>query len=586
MTNRLGGTQRAKPIRFRSLLERMGRWAAGLFMCFSCSWAEGQTSSLPTRYMVATVNPIATAAGLSVFREGGNAVDAAITAALTLGVVDGFNSGIGGGCFILIRTSRGELIAIDARETAPQAAWREMYLQAGRLQPDWAQSGPLAVATPGALAGYAEAIRRFGKLGLARALQPGIELAANGFDIDAAFAARIREDEKDLRKFSGPMSPFFDAEQRPLPAGALLKQVDLARTYQQIAQHGTPWFYHGEFAEKVDLWMRSEGGILRRSDFRDYQIVDREPLITQFRDWQIVGFPPPSSGGVHVAQILNILESFDFRKMYERDPAEATHILAEAMKMAFADRAHWLGDPDFVPVPKGIIDKEYARNLAARIDLQTAAVQVAPGQPPRAELDSFQRPKHTTHIAAADSEGNWVALTTTVNTSFGSKVIVPGTGVLLNNQMDDFAIAPGQPNSFGLVGGDANAVAPGKRPLSSMSPTLVLRDGQPILTVGAAGGPRIISATLQTIVRHLELGWPMDRALASPRVHHQWMPPELLLEEGFDPQWAEALAERGHSLRTASRGSMAVAQAISFDPQTGTFRGAADPRVNGAAAGD
>jgi gamma-glutamyltranspeptidase/glutathione hydrolase len=258
---------------------------------------------------------------------------------------------------------------------------------------------------------------------------------------------------------------------------------------------------------------------LTAADFAAYQPVERAPLETTFREWTIVGFPPPSSGGVHVAQMLNILEHFDLGREYKRDPARALHVVTEAMKLAFADRAHWLGDADFVDVPRGLVDDEYAAELAARINPEHATPVDGYSVPPRAAEDLFAK-KHTTHIAAADSAGNWVAITASINTSFGSKVIVPGTGVVLNNEMDDFAAQPGKPNAFGLVGAENNAIAPGKRPLSSMSPTIVLRDGQPVMTVGAAGGPKIITQALLAIVRRLEFGESLADAVAAPRIHH------------------------------------------------------------------
>jgi gamma-glutamyltranspeptidase/glutathione hydrolase len=304
--------------------------------------------------------------------------------------------------------------------------------------------------------------------------------------------------------------------------------------------------------------------------------------VTTYRGRTIVGFPPPSSGGVHVAQILNILEQFDLADLHARDPGEAEHVLAEAMKLAFADRAFWLGDPAFARVPQGLADKDYARQLAAKIQLDRATPVATHGTPPEADERVFE--KHTTHIAAADAAGNWVALTQTINTSYGSKVIVPGTGVVLNNEMDDFAIAPGQPNAFGLVGAEANAVAPLKRPLSSMSPTIVLEDGQPVLTIGAAGGPTIITQVVQGLVRHFDFGWPLEKALAEPRIHHQWSPDEIRAESALDKATRDALTSRGHELRAVK--SMGVTQAIRYDRPSQQFLGVYDPRVAGKAGGN
>ena len=325
--------------------------------------------------------------------------------------------------------------------------------------------------------------------------------------------------------------------------------------------------------------MRAHGGLLTRDDFATYEARQREPIVTTYRDYTIVGFPPPSSGGVHVAQILNILENFDLAEIYRRDPAEAKHILGEAMKLAFADRAHWLGDADYVRVPRGLIDKDYARDLARRIDPARATEVARHGQPDDWQSNVFGQ--HTTHIATADADGNWVAITATVNTSFGSKVIVPGTGLVLNNEMDDFSVLPGVPNAFGLIGAENNAVAPGKRPLSSMSPTVVLQDGQPILTVGAAGGPKIITQVVLAIVRCLDYGQPLDVALRQPRLHHQWKPDVLMVESGTDAAEIERLLRRGHTLRFLPTGG--VSQAIMRGPAEELI-GAHDPRISGQAA--
>jgi gamma-glutamyltranspeptidase/glutathione hydrolase len=316
-------------------------------------------------------------------------------------------------------------------------------------------------------------------------------------------------------------------------------------------------------------------------DLANYRPVLREPLVTTYRGRTIIGFPPTSSGGVHVAQILNILENFDVRAIHRRDAGEYQHLLAEAMKLAFADRAYWLGDPDFARVPKGLTDKDYAKSLAAKIDLAKATPVAGHGTPPAADESVFL--KHTTHVAAADAEGNWVAMTQTVNTSYGCKVIVPGTGVVLNNEMDDFSIAPGQPNAFGLIGAEANSVEPLKRPLSSMSPTIVLENGQPVLTVGAAGGPTIITQVLQALVRRIDLGLPLEEALAQPRIHQQWSPDTVRIESKLEESLQKALTSRGHKLTPVA--SMGVTQAIELDRATGKFFGLHDPRVPGKAEG-
>jgi gamma-glutamyltranspeptidase/glutathione hydrolase len=530
--------------------------------------------------MVATVHPRATQAGLDVLESGGNAIDAAIASAMMLGVVDGYNSGIGGGCFILIRTADGKLVAIDGRETAPAKASRDMYLKNGKPQTAWSQTGPLAVATPGALFAYDYAHGLFGKAKWKDLVKPATEVAYKGFELDEHYAARLATEAPQLAQFEGSRAVFFKPNGKVYEAGDTLRQKDLAITYREIENRGASWFYEKRVAQKVSAWMADNGGVLSFRDFAAYKPIVREPLKTTYRGYTIVGFPPPSSGGVHVAQILNTLEPFNMAKLHAENPATFTHVLAEAMKLAFADRAFWLGDPAFAQVPRGLTSAEYGRSLALKIKLDAVTPVEKQGQPPRANSDFF--PRHTTHIATADAAGNWVAITTTINTSFGSKIIVPGTGVLLNNQMDDFSIQPGVPNAFGLVGAEANAIAPGKRPLSSMSPTIVMKGDEPVLTVGAAGGPKIITQVVQTIVRSIDLKQPLSEAVDSPRVHHQWRPDVLLAEETVPRAVIQRLKSLGHDVRPNDYSG--VTQAISRDG-TGTFHGVSDPRVKGSAAG-
>ena len=540
--------------------------------------------------MVATVNPVATDAGVAALDAGGNAVDAAVAAALTLGVVDGFNSGIGGGCFILIRTAEGEIIAIDGREMAPQAASRDMYLRNGKADRNLSQVGALASGVPGALAAYERAVREHGKLKFSKLLAQAAGIAENGFVVSSAYEKALRETAHLLKDDPGASDVLLkpsterNGDRQIYVEGDVLKQVDLARTYRQIAKEGLDWFYQGEFARRTGQWMKANQGILTAKDFANYKTVIRKPIRTTYRGYEIVGFPPPSSGGVHVAQILNILESFDLKELHASDPAKLRHVVAEAMKLAFADRAYWLGDSDYVKVPRGLIDKKYAAELAKRIDLDKVTAVTSHGTPPGSERDFFG--KHTTHVTAADKAGNWVAITTTVNTTFGSTVIVPGLGVLMNNQMDDFSISPGTPNAFGLVGGQNNAIAPGKRPLSSMSPTIVLKDGKPVMTVGAAGGPIIITQAVWAIINHLDLGMNIGDAIARPRIHHQWSPDQLLVEKSLDQKTSASLAAKGHILHIPDpKRGIGISQAITFDANNKKFTGAHDPRTPGKARG-
>ena len=551
--------------------------------CHGNERRAADTGLAPPNGVVATVNPLATEAGEAVLRRGGNAVDAAVAAALMLGVVDGHNSGIGGGCFVLVRRADGSLLAIDGRETAPADARPETFLRPdGTADPKLSQTGPLASGVPGSLAAYDLVLREAGSTSLASLLEPAAARAEAGFAIDESYARKLKGTAADLAKFGPSAAIFLDPDRKPWPAGHVLKQPDLASTYRAIARDGIAWFYRGPFAAEAGRWMKANGGVLAAGDFSRYEPRRREPLVTHYRGRTIVGFPPPSSGGVHVAQALNILSHFDLAAMQKRDPALRVHVTAEALKLAFADRAFWLGDPDFTRVPRGLVDEAYGADLAKRISPDRATPVPSHGTPPRAAEDVFPGTgKHTTHIAAADTKGNWVAITTTVNTAFGSKVVIPGTGVVMNNQMDDFSLDPNTPNAFGLVGSDANAVAPGKRPLSSMSPTVVLdgdlETGKPVLTVGAAGGPTIISAVVQVIVNRLDLGMSLEDALAAPRIHHQWRPDMLVVERAMPDAVVARLTALGHHVMRKEE--IAAAQAAVVVPG-GALSAAHDPRVS------
>ncbi len=554
---------------------RSSFFLVGLLLIASKTRADVNMAS---RGMVATVNSLATDAAVKVLQRGGNAIDAAVAAALTLGVVDGYNSGIGGGCFLLARLSDGRLIALDGRETAPLLATRTMFIRNGKGDTDLSQTGALASGVPGSLAVYQFAVSHFGKRRLADLMLPAAEVAERGFKIDARFAKKITQVAPQIARFPATKKVLCTADGRPYQAGDVFRQPDLARTYRAIAENGADWFYKGPFSQATEAWMKANGGLLTAADFGRYEIKERAPLITHYRGYTIVGFPPPSSGGVHVAQILGILEHFDLKALEKQNPATRVHVTAEAMKLAFADRAYWLGDPDFVNVPKGLVDPAYCAARAKRIDLKSTLAGVAHGDPPPAGY--FE--KHTTHIAAADAAGNWVAITATVNTTFGSKVIVPGTGVVLNNQMDDFSIQPGKPNAFNLVGGDANAPEGGKRPLSSMSPTIIMKDNRPIMTLGAAGGPTIISQVVLTATNVLDLNDDLGAAIGRVRFHHQWSPDRLTIEDAAPGDLIAGLAKLGQKIEKTS--SLGVTQAILRLPD-GRFMGASDPRVNGKAAG-
>lgn len=529
-------------------------------------------------FAAATVNPLATQAALDAVKRGGNAVDGAVAAGLTLGVVDGHNSGIGGGCFLVIRAADGAITAIDGREMAPAAAHRDMYLVNGKLDEEASKTGALASGVPGALRAYDLALKKHGKLKLADLLLPAAELAEKGFPIDEVYARKLAATAAKLKKFPASAAIFLRPDGTPLKKGDLLVQKDLAKTYRAIAQNGLEWFYGGEFARMTEAWMKENGGIMTVADFAGYKAVEREPIRASYRGYDLVCMPPPSSGGVHVAQILGIMEHFPIRHLRA---SSRVHVVTEAMKLAFADRAYWLGDPDFARVPRGLVDPAYFKELAGKIDLDQTTKVPSHHLPPRWEGDIFG--KHTTHLSTADAEGNWVALNQTINTAFGSKVVVPGTGVLLNDEMDDFSVQPGVPNAFKLIGAEANSVAPGKRPLSSMSPTLVFKDGRPILTVGAAGGPTIITQTLLLISNVIDQGMEPGAALKEPRFHHQWAPDELKIETTFDDATLKRVEGLGHTLdRSAGFGAC---QCVMWDEARKLLVPAHDPRVPGKADG-
>ncbi|MBL8892313.1 MAG: gamma-glutamyltransferase [Planctomycetaceae bacterium] len=530
------------------------------------------------RFAVATVHERASVAARDIFRAGGNAVDAAIAASFMLSVVDGHNSGIGGGCFALIRNPAGEFFALDGREQAGAAATKDMFLKNGQPQPEWSQIGPLAAGVPGQVAALERLSKQFGKLSWEMLVAPAIDAARNGFEM-GRLANVVRSHAKELQRFEETKRILFPDGNLPT-ATTRLRQPDLGATLELIARDGAKAFYQGPIASAITDYLSRQGGILTNEDFASYNVIQRDPIHTKYRQTRVIGFPPPSSGGIHVAQMLGMLECFDLRSLWQREPATVYHLWLEVMQRAMADRAHWLGDADYAKVPLGLLDPGYLLARASEIQLGRANSVAGHGMPPGAEKQFFGE-KHTTHLTTADSDGWVVAMTQTINTSFGNKMYVPGTGIVLNNEMDDFSIAPGVANAFGLIGAEANAIAPGKRPLSSMSPTIVINSkGEPMLTCGAAGGPRIITSTLQIICRVIDLGQDIAEALQAPRVHQQWRPAEAMVEEKLDTSLRTKLAGWGHTIATTS--ALATAQGIAWT-NDGQLQAAADSRAGGIA---
>ena len=531
--------------------------------------------------LVATVHPLATQAAVRALERGGNAVDAALSAAFMLGVVDSHNSGIGGGCFILVRNADGSTLAIDGREVAPAAATRDMYLIDGKPSETLSKTGPLAAAVPTAVAAYHFAWQEAGDRQWLEIVEPSITVAREGFSLSASTASALKSKRRDLARFPASAEIFLNEDGTPKSEGDMFIQADLAKTLSGIANNGPESFYQGRVAQLADAAMRDTGGIMTAADFANYKPAIRVPVVSNYRGYTILGFPPASSGGIHVAQVLNILEKFDLARLYREDQASFYHVIIEAMKLAFADRAYWLGDSDFAAVPKNLISQRYANRLSRRIEFGSTTTVARHSNPPRHDSNTFGQ--HTTHIAVADTQGNWVAMTQTINTHMGSKFVIPGTGVLLNNEMDDFSIAPGVPNAFGLLGSEANEVAPGKRPLSSMSPTIVLKNGVPVFTLGAAGGPTIISQVIMGIVQFVDLGLSPEQQLSIGKVHHQWSPDYARITRAIDSSIADRLRGLGHELKVYS--GFGVRQMIYRDPISGIFYGSTDAKVPSTVSG-
>jgi gamma-glutamyltranspeptidase/glutathione hydrolase len=534
---------------------------------------------MATQGTVASDESLASHVGVEVMREGGNAADAAVATAFALAVTMPEAGNIGGGGFLVVRMHDGTTAALDFREKAPLAAQRDMYLDGKGHPTDRSITGHLAAGVPGSVAGLWELHRKFGSLPWTRLVEPAIRLAAQGFPVSRNFEGSIRADSARLIKFPASAALFLD-NGHPPATGTLWRNPDLAATLRRIADRGPSGFYEGETAALMIQEMRRGQGLITAEDLKHYTAVWRSPVETMYRGYRLVTMPPPSSGGITLASITHILENFDLRAMGWHSPSHIHHVI-EAMRRAFADRNALLGDPDFVSIPRdSLLSIAYAARRRSEIDPRhaTPSRNVAPGiAVPRPES------MHTTHFSVADSAGNVVALTTTINLGFGSAVTVTGAGFLLNNEMDDFAAKPGSPNVFGLVQGEANAIAPGKRILSSMSPTIVLgRDGSPVLVTGASGGPHIITGVFQVLSNIVDFDMDISAAVIAPRFHHQHLPDTVLVEEcGFPHEDLEVLRRMGHAVADTHR--LAIAPSIIRHGRI--WSGMADPRSCGTAEG-
>jgi gamma-glutamyltranspeptidase/glutathione hydrolase len=529
--------------------------------------------------LVVAQEKIAAQFGADFLRQGGNAVDAAVATGFALAVTYPRAGNIGGGGFMVIHSAeRDEDVAIDYRETAPSAATRDMYLGAdGKPDADKSRDSALGIGVPGTVAGLALALEKYGsgKFTLAQIVKPAIELARNGFIVADDVADTLPDMYRRMARWPNSARSFSRADGAPLHDGDRLTQPDLAATLSAIAEQGPRGFYEGPVAEKLAKAVTAAGGIMTADDLKSYQAVIRAPVRGNYRGYDIVSMPLPSSGGTVLVETLNILEGFAMSDL-KQGTAPSLHVMIEAMKRAYADRARYLGDPAFVNAPtRSLLAKDYAAKQRASIDpaRATAAADVLQIAPPR-------EGSNTTHYSVVDSHGNAVSNTYTLNFPYGVGLVADGTGVLLNNELDDFTAAPGASNAFGLVGFEANLPGPGKRPLSSMSPTIVLKDGKPVLVTGTPGGSRIISAVLQIVVNVLDYKMDVAAAVAAPRIHHQWMPDEVRAERGFPAEVLDELRAKGHQVIEPL--GQTSANSIAVTPNG--LLGAPDPRTRGAEA--
>jgi gamma-glutamyltranspeptidase/glutathione hydrolase len=548
--------------------------------------------------MVATDDPLASQAGVEILKRGGNAVDAAVATAFALAVVEPAAGNIGGGGFMLVRLANGKSTFFDYREMAPAKAGRDMYIMPdGKLDPEASTIGYRSVAVPGTVAGLTLALKTYGKLKLADVLQPAIRYAEQGIPVTDKLVREFDEERSGLQRYSMSNHIFLN-DGKYFHAGDTLRQPELAATLKRIAKNGPADFYQGEIAQMLAKDMAALGGLITLDDLAHYQPKVRDVLHADFKiddhRWEVISSPPPSSGGVAVIEALNMLQNVPIKGW---DDPQSVHMVLEVMRRIFADRAAYLADPDFSNVPvAGLTDPCYAKELLATIDLTRASSskEIHAGNPHVCSqgisasakantIVSLGEGPHTTHFSVVDSAGNAVASTFTLNDSYGSHV-TSSAGFLLNDEMDDFTTQPGVPNAlFGLIQSEANTIGPGKRPLSSMTPTIVVRDGQLSFVTGSPGGPTIISVTLLSVINWMRLGMDAQAAINAPRFHHQWLPDEAWIEILFSPQMEDQLKSRGYPVKR--RGHLGLINAIGIDSKTGERCGAADPRDNGSAIG-
>ena len=527
--------------------------------------------------MVATQEALASDIGLQILKDGGNAVDAAVAVGFALAVTLPRAGNIGGGGFMMIYDAKQDkTVALDYREKAPNAAFDDMYLdEAGNAVSDLSRYHGLAVGVPGTVAGLLKALEEHGSMSRQQVMAPAIKLAADGIEVTPGLSESLSALSERLQKWPSTKKVFYKPDGSNYAPGERLKQPELAHSLQLIADKGADGFYKGETARKLVNAINAAGGSMSLQDLANYEAVNRKPIKGNYRGYEVVSMPPPSSGGIHIVQILNILEHYPLNQ-YGQNSAQTIHLMSEAMQLAYADRAEYLGDTDFVDVPvSGLIAKPYAKALQMRIDPNkaTPASSIKAGNPIPYESDQ------TTHFSIVDKEGNAVANTYTLNFSYGTGLVADGTGILLNNEMDDFSAKPGVPNGYGLLGGDANAVAANKRPLSSMSPTLVFKDNKPYIVTGSPGGSRIITTVTQIISNVIDHDMNIAEATHAPRIHDQWLPDEIRIEKALNIDTINKLESMGH--KVSPKATMGSTQSIMLTP-TGIY-GASDPRIVDAA---
>lgn len=530
--------------------------------------------------LVVTADKYASEVGRQILQQGGNAVDAAVAVQFALAVTLPRAGNIGGGGFMVVYLASGEVTALDFREKAPAAASPDMYIRNGKFDQNLSWEGPLAVGVPGTVDGMINAHTRYGKLPLKTVLEPAIQLARKGYILTYSQASDMNAHAERFKKFEAAANYFTKKNGKPFEEGERFVQEDLASTLEKISQKGRDGFYSGSVGDAIVREMKKAGGLITREDLSHYESKWREPVHTSFRGYDVYIMPPPSSGSIAIAQILAMIDDYPLEKM-GHNSANYIHVVAEAMRRAFADRAYFLGDPDFWDIPQAkLLTKEYNRQRMESFstDSVTTSASLSHGIIPE-----YHESNQTTHFSIIDTEGNAVAVTTTLNGSFGSHVAIGGAGFLLNNEMDDFSSQPGIPNAFGLIGGEANAIKPGKRMLSSMSPAIVAKDGKARMVLGAAGGPKIITATLQCFLNKAVFGMNAQQAISAPRFHHQWLPDVLFMEPyALNPDTRIRLEKMGYTIKQSDylgRGH------IIFVDDKSKLTSGTDPRGDGFASG-